>query len=306
MVSPAMREDIFPDRIPVLKPSDYMPLVEAAFAEDLGDAGDVTSLATVPDESCDAFLLSKDEGVLAGAEVFSAVFRRSDPALSVEFSVRDGAEVRPGDRIATVRGKARPVLSAERTALNFIGYLSGIASAAHRLSAAARAAGGVVVLDTRKTLPGYRALAKYAVAVGGGRNHRRGLYDMVLVKNNHIDAAGSVARAVERVRALWGARFPVEVECRDMAEVDQALEAGADVVMLDNMDAAAMKAAVERIGGRAAVEASGNMDAAKLAAAAAAGVGFVSVGALTHSVRCFDFSLRIDKRKRGDGNLGKA
>jgi nicotinate-nucleotide pyrophosphorylase (carboxylating) len=291
-----MRDDVFPDRIPVLRPSDYMSLVEAAFAEDLGDLGDVTSLATVPDESCGAFLLCKDEGILAGAEVFNAVFRRADPDLDVAFSRRDGEEVHPGDRVARVRGKARSVLSAERTALNFLGYLSGIATAAHRLSRIGRDAGGVVVLDTRKTLPGYRALSKYAVAVGGGRNHRRGLYDMVLVKNNHIDAAGSVARAVERVRARWGARFAVEVECRDMAEVDQALAAGADVLMLDNMDAAAMKAAVERIDGRAAVEASGNMDAAKIAAAGAAGVGFASVGALTHSVRCLDFSLRIDRR----------
>lgn len=301
-----MREDIFPDRVPVLQPSDYMPLVEAAFAEDLGGLGDVTSLATVPDESCGAFLLSKDEGVLAGAEVFSAVFRRSDPGVRVDFSLRDGAEVRPGDRIAAVRGKARAVLCAERTALNFLGYLSGIASSARRLSLVGRRAGGVVVLDTRKTLPGYRALAKYAVAVGGCRNHRRGLYDMVLVKNNHIDAAGSVGRAVERVRAMWGTRFPVEVECRDMAEVDEALAAGAEVLMLDNMDAAAMKAAVERIGGRAAVEGSGNMDAARIAAAGAAGVGFVSVGALTHSVRCFDFSLRIDKQATGGGRFGEA
>ena len=156
----------------------------------------------------------------------------------------------------------------------------------------ARASGHAIILDTRKTLPGFRALSKYAVVTGGGRNHRQGLYDMVLIKDNHIDSAGSVAAAVQRVRAQWGERFRIEVECRNGAEVAEALAADADMIMLDNMDAASMRACVVQVGGRVEVEASGNMGPATIPAASAAGVDYISVGSLTHSVRAFDFSLK--------------
>jgi nicotinate-nucleotide pyrophosphorylase (carboxylating) len=278
-----------------MRASDYMPLVELALREDLGDAGDVTSQAVVPDDERSAILWSKDTGILAGEEVFAAVFRAVDPGVSVRFDAHDGAVLAQGMRVAQVRGKALSLLSAERTAINFIAFLSGIATATRQLVDLARESGRAVILDTRKTLPGWRALSKYAVTVGGGKNHRQGLYDMVLIKDNHVDTAGSVGQAMARVRARWGDRFPVEVECRTTAEVQDALAAGATMILLDNMTPAQMREEVRRIDGRATVEASGNMSRETIPAASASGVDFISVGALTHSVRSVDFSLKTER-----------
>ena len=277
-----------------MRQSDYLPLIELALREDLGELGDVTSQAVVPDGERSATLWSKDAGVMAGEEIFTAVFHAVDPGVRVAFALHDGARLVRGDRLASVDGKAISLLSAERTAINFIGYLSGIATAAGDLAALARGSGAAIILDTRKTLPGWRALSKYAVTVGGGQNHRQGLYDMVLIKDNHVDSAGSVAAAVAKVRERWGSRFPVEVECRNTREVEDALAAGVTLIMLDNMDPDAMREEVRRIGGRAKVEASGNMTREKIPAVSATGVDFISVGALTHSVRSFDFSLTVD------------
>ena len=278
-----------------MRESDYQPLIDLAVAEDLGGEGDVTSQAVIPDGERDAVLWSKDVGVLAGEEVFAAVFRRIDPEVNATFLVHDGALLAKGDRVAEARGRALSLLSGERIALNFICHLSGIASEARTLSDLAASAGRAVILDTRKTLPGWRALAKYAARVGGARNHRMGLYDMVLVKDNHVDAAGSVAAAVARVRARWGTRFPVEVEARTLAEVREAVDAGADTVMLDNMDEPLMREAVALVAGRAKTEASGNMTRERIPGVSATGVDFISVGGLTHSVKAFDFSLKIGR-----------
>ena len=278
-----------------MQENDYRQLIELAIAEDLGTDGDVTSQAVVPDGERDAVLWSKDQGVLAGEEVFAAVFRRIAPAVNVTFLAHDGASLAKGDRVAEVRGRAGSLLAGERIALNFISHLSGIASEARALSDLAASTGAAVILDTRKTLPGWRALAKYAVRVGGARNHRMGLYDRVLVKDNHVDAAGSVKEAVSRVRARWGRRFSVEVEARTLAEAREAVEAGADVVMLDNMDLPLLREAVALVAGRAKVEASGNMGRDRIAAVSATGVDFISVGSLTHSVKAFDFSLKIGR-----------
>jgi nicotinate-nucleotide pyrophosphorylase (carboxylating) len=276
-----------------MRESDYLPLLQLALREDLGDLGDVTSQAVVPERECAATLWSKDTGVLAGEEVFAAVFRAIDPDTRVRFNLHDGALLEKGQRVAEVGGKAVSVLSGERTSLNFISFLSGIATATRAALEGARVSGHAVILDTRKTLPGWRALSKYAVTVGGGRNHRMGLYDMVLIKDNHVDSAGSIAEAVRRVRARWGTQFAVEVECRTAAEVGDALAAGVDTIMLDNMEAAEMRREVERIAGRAKVEASGTMTPERIPAVSAAGVDFISVGAITHSVRSFDFSLKM-------------
>ena len=278
-----------------MRESDYRQLIELAIAEDLGTEGDVTSLAVVPEGERTAVLWSKDQGVLAGEEVFAAVFRKIDPAVTATFLLHDGARLASGYQVAEVRGPARSLLSGERTALNFLSHLSGIATEARVLADLAAASGRAVILDTRKTLPGWRSLAKYAARVGGARNHRMGLYDMVLVKDNHVDAAGSVSEAVRRVRARWGKRFTVEVEARTLAEVRDAVGAGADIVMLDNMDEAAMREAVALVAGRAKVEASGNMSRDRIAGVSATGVDFISVGALTHSVKAFDFSLKIGR-----------
>jgi nicotinate-nucleotide pyrophosphorylase (carboxylating) len=276
-----------------MREGDYLPLLQIALREDLGDSGDVTSQAVAPDGERAATLWSKDTGVLAGADVFAAVFRAIDPDVRVRFALHDGAFLEKGQRVAEVSGRAVSLLSGERTSLNFISFLSGIATATRSLVMQARATGNAVILDTRKTLPGWRALSKYAVTVGGGRNHRQGLYDMVLIKDNHIDSAGSIAEAVRRVRARWGTRFVVEVECRSAAEVSDALAAGVDIIMLDNMEAEEIRREVQRIAGRAKVEASGTMTPERIPAVSAAGVDFISVGAITHSVRSFDFSLKI-------------
>jgi nicotinate-nucleotide pyrophosphorylase (carboxylating) len=280
-----------------MRQSDYLPLVELALREDLEELGDVTSKAVVPEEACIATLWSKDEGILAGEEIFAAVFRKLDPSVFVSFRVHDGTRLARGESVATVSGPAHSLLSAERTAINFLSLLSGIATATQRLVSLAQASGRAVILDTRKTLPGLRALSKYAVTVGGGRNHRQGLFDMVLIKDNHIDSAGSIAEAVRRVRAMWGTRFTVEVECRGRWEVEEALRAGADIIMLDNMGTEEMRDAVGLIGGRARTEASGNMNEERIGAVSATGVDSISVGQITHSVRSFDFSLKVDRAK---------
>lgn len=276
-----------------MREGDYIPLLQLALREDLGELGDVTSQAAAADGERAATLWSKDVGVLAGEEVFTAVFRAIDLDTRVHFAVHDGALLERGQRVAEVTGKALSVLSGERTSLNFISFLSGIATATRAAVELARASGHAVILDTRKTLPGWRALSKYAVTVGGGRNHRQGLYDMVLIKDNHVDSAGSIAEAVRRVRARWGTRFTVEVECRTTGEVDDALAADVDIIMLDNMETEEIGRAVRRIAGRAQVEASGTMTAERIPAVSAAVVDFISVGAITHSVRSFDFSLKI-------------
>jgi nicotinate-nucleotide pyrophosphorylase (carboxylating) len=273
--------------------SDYLPLLQLALREDLGEKGDITSQAVTPEGEASATLWSKDTGVLAGEEVFAAVFRAIDPKTRVAFAVHDGALLDNSQKVAEVKGRALSLLSGERTSLNFISYLSGIATATRSLVELSRASGRAVILDTRKTLPGWRALSKYAVTVGGGRNHRQGLYDMVLIKDNHVDRAGSVAEAVRRVRARWGTQFPVEVECRSAAEVDEALAEGVPLIMLDNMGAEEIRREVEKIAGRAQVEASGTMTPDRIPAVSAAGVDFISVGAITHSVRSFDFSLKM-------------
>ena len=276
-----------------MRESDYLPILQLALREDLGDQGDVTSQAVAPDGQSEAILWSKDTGILAGAEVFAAAFHAIDKETKVEFSLRDGDQLQKGQRVAMVSGRTVSVLSGERTALNFISFLSGIATATREAAERARSSGHAVILDTRKTLPGWRALSKYAVTVGGGQNHRMGLFDMVLIKDNHVDSAGSIAEAVRRVRARWGTRFSIEVECRTSAEVSDALAAGVDMIMLDNMHAEQIRAEVQRIAGRAKVEASGNMTLERIPDVSAAGVDFISVGAITHSVRSFDFSLKI-------------
>jgi len=271
--------------------TSFRPLVQSALAEDLGELGDVTTDAVFTDEAGELTLLSKADGVLAGSAIFDLVFAEIDPAVVVEWSRHDGDTLRSGEEVATVRGRSRSLLRGERTALNFLSFLSGIATSTRRHVQAA-GCGRATVLDTRKTLPGYRALSKYAVRVGGGANHRMGLFDMVMLKDNHIDLAGSITDAIRRVREKWGDRFKVEVECRTRDEMKEAIEAGADVVMLDNMDVASVSALCGEPHEGTKIEVSGNVSIDTLEALAVTGVDYISVGALTHSVRAFDFSLR--------------
>jgi nicotinate-nucleotide pyrophosphorylase (carboxylating) len=281
--------------------SCFAALLELAIAEDLGESGDVTSKAIFdPDDKAQAVLVSKDSGVLCGCETFQAVFSRIDPALRVVLSKNDGDTLAPGDRIAIVSGSTVSILQGERIAINFIGFLSGIATQAAAFSQSAARRGRTLILDTRKTLPGYRSLSKYAVRTGGGKNHRMGLYDMVLIKDNHIDAAGSIAKAVEKVRKAHGSRFAIEVECRGLEDVREALDLGVQWIMLDNMDeescADALRIRQDRGNSDVKFEASGNMSLERISSYSALGVDYISVGALTHSVKTFDFSLKIERK----------
>ena len=277
-------------------------LIGLALAEDLGDAGDVTTLAVVPKAAkCRAILLCKEpEMVVCGLPVAERVFHAVDPELVFAARKRDGDLCRKGDVLAEISGSAYGVLTAERTALNFIQRLSGVATAA-KCYAAAVAGTKTVVLDTRKTTPGYRNLEKYAVAVGGAENHRIGLYDRVMIKDNHREMAamegdGAIPRAVERARK----RYPgleIEVETDTLDEVRSAAECGVEYIMLDNMDDATMREAVGIVAGRAKLEASGGITLERLGRIAAIGVDFVSIGALTHSVKAADISLDIEVTK---------
>ncbi|MEO7190621.1 MAG: carboxylating nicotinate-nucleotide diphosphorylase [Vicinamibacterales bacterium] len=274
-----------------LDPAAYRALVRAALSEDVG-SGDITTAATVPAAAMGrGVLLAKSSLVLCGADVAREVFASVDPHLQCEFTARDGDWVTAGESFAAVSGRAASLLVAERTALNFMQYLSGIATTAR---AYVEAAGGdVVILDTRKTTPTLRALAKYAVRCGGGSNHRIGLYDGVLIKDNHIRLAGGITQAVNRVRAA-GYGLPIEVETQDLAQVDEAVDAGADIIMLDNFSDATMREAIARVGGRAQVELSGNMTLERVRVLAALGADSISVGAITHSAQAADISFDIE------------
>jgi nicotinate-nucleotide pyrophosphorylase (carboxylating) len=264
--------------------------VAAALAEDRGERGDVTSALLIPERARAAgSVVARAEGVLAGRAVAEEVMRQM--GLEGTWAASDGDRVDPGGAIVRIEGPARALLSAERTLLNALTHLSGIATMAARYAAACAP---VPVLDTRKTTPGWRALEKAAVAAGGGRNHRMGLFDMVLVKDNHLALAGArLGEAVARARRdLPGIR--VEVEADDLAGVRAALDAGADWILLDNMSPAAMREAVALVAGRAQLEASGRMDLGRAAGAAACGVDAVSVGALTHSAPALDLGLDLE------------
>lgn len=279
-----------------MKTLDVQEAIERALAEDL-PAGDVTTSAIVPPEmKAAAVLLAKEDGVLAGIDVFVRVFKTLDPKVAVRRKLRDGSPFRPGQVLAEISGPAAVLLRGERTALNFVQRLSGIATATRSY---VRAAGtGVRVLDTRKTTPGLRDLEKYAVRRGGGFNHRRDLSSMVLVKDNHLAVAGGVGPAVAAVRAAWGRRFRLEVEAATAAEAREAAAAGADWVMLDNMTIPEMKKTVRLLRGRVKIEASGNVCLDNIRQIAETGVDFISIGRLTHSARAVDLSLEIKTTRR--------
>jgi nicotinate-nucleotide pyrophosphorylase (carboxylating) len=268
-------------------------LLSLARLEDLSLRGDATSEAIFSDEQMSAVLIAKDNGVLSGADFFREVFNRIDSSIAVELKKVDGDKLLEGDVVAEVRGPARTVLSAERIAVNFLSYLSGIATKSAAFSQEAARYGKNVILDTRKTLPGYRALAKYAVRTGGAQNHRQGLYDMVMIKDNHIDAAGSIAKAVQKVREKWADSLDIEVECRTAEEVKEAARQNVTMIMLDNMSPDQIQKILAETKRTAKFEISGNMTMAKLKDYAGLGADYISVGTLTHSVEVFDFSLIV-------------
>lgn len=271
-------------------------IVDLALAEDIG-AGDITTRATVPAGShARGTLLAKADGVISGLDAAAYAFHRVDPAVSFRPCVEDGTHVSAGTVIAEVSGEARSVLTAERVALNLLQRLSGVATeTAHYVEAAAGA--GAQIVDTRKTTPGLRVLEKAAVRHGGGHNHRAGLADGVLIKDNHLAAIGGpdrVTRTVRQARAHVPHTLKIEVEVTTLAEVEEALAAGADIILLDNMEISTMRRAVEFVAGRALLEASGNVRLDTVRAIADTGVDLISVGALTHSAPALDISLDFE------------
>ena len=274
-----------------LNDEDLRALVRRALDEDVG-GGDVTTAATVPPGArARAVVVQKAPGVIYGLALAEATFDELDPAAVFEARAPEG-EWREGGEVFAVEGDARALLAAERTALNFLARLSGVATLAARCVAAVEGT-GATVLDTRKTTPGLRALEKAAVRAGGAQNHRAGLYDAILIKENHSAMAGGVGEAVRKARAA-APDLPLEVEARSRAEVEEALEAGAPRILLDNMTPAQLREMVELVGGRAELECSGGMTLESIRDHASTGVQFVSVGALTHSAPALDLSLRLE------------
>jgi nicotinate-nucleotide pyrophosphorylase (carboxylating) len=277
--------------IPPLPQIMIEPLVRATLLEDLGRAGDITTDAVVPaDARTNTALVARKPGVVAGLDFALAAFRLIDPAIVMHVERQDGSRLAPGDTIATITGPARGILTAERTALNFLCHLSGVASATRGVVDAI-AAYKTAVVCTRKTMPGLRAAQKYAVRVGGGSNHRFGLDDAVLIKDNHVAIAGGIHAAVERVRAGVGHMVKIELEVDTLAQLEQALALRLDAVLLDNMDPAMLREAVGMVDGRMITEASGGIRPDTAVAIAASGVDLMSIGWLTHSAQVLDIGL---------------
>ena len=281
---------------PPLHRIQYEGVVRAALEEDLGRAGDVTTDGVVSANSqARAALVARKPGVVAGLDAAAAAFRLLDDGVRVEVGHPDGGDLSAGDRIARIEGSARAVLTGERTALNFLCRLSGIATATARMVKAVHGHKAHIVC-TRKTTPGLRALEKYAVRVGGGMNHRFGLDDAVLLKDNHVALAGGIRQAVESVRRRAGHMVKIQVEVDTLEQLDALIPLGVDAVMLDNMDGPTMREAVGRVAGRILVEASGGVTPETVAAVAETGVDLISSGALTHSVAALDIGLDIEVR----------
>jgi len=284
-------------RLPALYPLLYEPLLRQALAEDLGRAGDLTSDAILPDDLiATARIVARAPGRVAGLAAATAAFGLLDPRLAVALSAQDGADAAAGETLATISGPARSLLSAERTALNLLGRLCGIATTTRDLVAAVSPYGAKIVC-TRKTTPGLRALEKYAVRAGGGSNHRFGLDDAVLIKDNHRALAGGLKTSVSRARAGVGHLVKIEVEVDTLEELEEALGMGVDAVLLDNMSIETLKRAVGMVRGRAITEASGGITPKTAPAIAATGVDLLSVGWITHSAPALDVALDVEALK---------
>ncbi len=278
----------------MLLPQFYIDdIIKKALEEDINYLDTATAYVIPEDAVTTAKFVSKAEGVLCGIEVAMRVFRLLDPDCRYTVYKKDGDKINKGDIIATMDGRASMLLQGERTALNLLQHMSGIATATNECVELVKGT-NVSIADTRKTLPGLRALQKYAVTCGGGKNHRYNLSDCAMLKDNHIDAGGGITATVNKLREKIGHTVKIEVETRNMDEVKEAVSAGADIIMLDNMTAEQMKEAVEFIDGKALTEASGNITAENIKEKASSGIDIISMGALTHSVKAFDISMRID------------
>lgn len=265
--------------------------VQSALAEDLGRAGDITTNSVVAEDArLSAVIAAREEGRVCGVALARAAFLEMDPSLEFQVHKPDGSDVNPGDAVLAIHGNGRAILTAERTGLNFLGHLSGIATATRQLVRAVEGTGAEICC-TRKTTPGLRVFEKYAVRTGGGTNHRYGLDDAVLIKDNHLALSGGVASAVEAARKATGHMVRVEVEVDTLDQLDEALAVGAEIILLDNMAPDTLREAVEKVSGRATLEASGGITLETVRAVAEAGVDLISVGWITHSAPCMDLGL---------------
>ena len=267
-------------------------LIKTALKEDINYIDVTTDYLLDPEAVTQAYFVSKDDGILCGIQVAMRVFTLLDPEVKFQLYKKDGDPVKRGDRILDMEGHTVALLKGERTALNLVQHMSGVATATHRCVELVEGTNASIA-DTRKTLPGLRPLQKYAVTCGGGRNHRYNLSDAAMLKDNHIDAYGSITAAITALRKKAGHMLSIEVEVRNFEELQEALDAGANIIMLDNMDCSDMAQAVEMTGGRAKLEASGNITLENIRQVAETGVDIISLGALTHSVKCFDISMKI-------------
>lgn len=275
----------------ILLPFYVDNIIKTALFEDINYIDSTADLLIPENSYSDAYLMAKADGVVCGSEVAARVFTILDPSIDVKFLVNEGERVSKGQKIATINGHTREMLKAERTALNIIQHMSGIATYTRRCVDAVEGTKATIA-DTRKTLPGLRALQKYAVTVGGGRNHRYNLTDAAMLKDNHIDAYGGITAAVKTLRKRAGHMLQIEVEARNLGEVREALECGVNVIMLDNMSLDEMTEACKLVDGKAKTEASGNVTLDNIRAVAETGVDIISLGALTHSVQAFDISMK--------------
>lgn len=275
-----------------LKYKEIKPIILLALKEDIGE-GDITTNAMFngADKSA-AEIVAKEDAVFCGGDVAKLIYEEIDPSVKVSLLKKDGSNINSGDRLSKIEGHTRSVLSGERVVLNFLGRMCGIATKTRELSALLKGT-SIKLLDTRKTMPGLRLLDKYAVKTGGGQNHRMGLYDMVLIKDNHIKAAGSITAAVQKVKSAYGKKFKIEVETTNLEEVREALSPDVDIIMLDNMDKDTMAEAVKIIKRKAKIEVSGNITEARIKEIKDLKIDFISTGAITHSVRSLDLSMRF-------------
>jgi nicotinate-nucleotide pyrophosphorylase (carboxylating) len=273
----------------------YEELIERALKEDIG-TGDLSTLIIPDDYLGEAKIYAKERGIICGIFIVEMVFKKVDPALKIELKVQEGDVITPGLLVMKITGSLAGILQAERTALNFLQHLSGVASTTRKFVDLVSDL-NIKIVDTRKTMPGMRNLQKYAVRVGGGHNHRFGLYDAVMIKDNHHAAVGGLSEAIQRVKTKIGHMVKIEVECETLQQVEDAVKCGVDVIMLDNMTVADMRAAVKIIDHRAIVEASGGIKEENIREIAETGVDILSIGRLTHSVKAVDFSLVVDDKK---------
>lgn len=267
-------------------------IIENALKEDIGEGDVTTDLLYREDIRCDAIIQAKEEGIIAGLPIAERTFRKLNNNIQWVENKRDGESVAKGDILVKIHGSGKAILTGERVALNFIQRLSGIATLTSKFVKAVEGLSAKIT-DTRKTVPGLRILDKYAVRTGGGHNHRMGLYDGVLIKDNHLKLIGSITEAIRRIKKMTGGRFQIEVETSRLEEVREALAAGADIIMLDNMSLNKMRKSVEMINGRALIEASGGITLRNVRRVAETGVNIISIGSLTHSPKALDISLYL-------------